>query len=181
MAETFLDDLSTVSFKDFNPMWTFPTTAVSQCWEALTFGMPPWHIGENDAINRSKAKDALQSQSPIAAFKACNMLQALGVADSKIVLPSGDSKGAEKKRTYCPTTWSHCYQWEHAAQYADQLRQVGASPLLCKETTLLVSHSIEQQESVASRLCICRLCLYGYVRCYDQSDSMHCSYHSTEV
>ena len=109
MAETFLDDLSTVSFKDFNPMWTFPTTAVSQCWDALTFGMPPWHIGENSDISKSRAKDALQSQSPIAAFKARNMLQALGVAYSKIVLPSGDSKGAEKKRTYCPTTWTHCY------------------------------------------------------------------------
>ena len=138
MAETFLDDLSTVGFKDFNPMWTFPTTSVNQCWDALTFGMPPWHIGNNDEINQSKAKDALQSQSPIAAFKATNMLQALGIAHSKIVLPSGDSKGAEKKRTYCPTTWTHCYQWEYAAKYADQLSQVGASPLLCKETTLLV-------------------------------------------
>ena len=138
MSDTFLDDLSTVSFKDFNPMWTFPTTSVSQCWDALTFGMPPWHIGDDAELMKSKAKDALQSQSPIAAFKACNMLQALGIAYSKIVLPSGDSKGAEKKRTYCPTTWTHCYQWDHAAQYADQLRQVGASPLLCKETTLLV-------------------------------------------
>ena len=138
MAETFLDDLSSISFKDFNPMWTYPTTAVYQCWEALTFGMPPWHIAPNDERTASLAKDALQSQSPIAAFKSTNMLQALGIAHSKIVLPSGDSKGAEKKRTYCPTTWSHCYTWEYAAQYADQLRQAGASPLLCKETTLLV-------------------------------------------
>ena len=66
------------------------------------------------------------------------MLQALGIAYSKIVLPSGDSKGEAKKRTYCPTTWTHCYQWEHAAQYADQLKQANASPLLCKECTLLV-------------------------------------------
>ena len=44
MAETFLDDLSSISFKDFNPMWTYPTTAAYQCWDALTFGMPPWHI-----------------------------------------------------------------------------------------------------------------------------------------
>ena len=138
MAETFLDDLSVVGFKDFNPMWTFPTTSVNQCWDALTFGMPPWHICDDEEINQSKAKDALQSQSPIAAFKATNMLQALGIAYSKIILPSGDSKGAEKKRTYCPTTWTHCYQWEYASKYADQLSQVGASPLLCKETTLLV-------------------------------------------
>ena len=70
--------------------------------------------------------DALQSQSPIAAFKATNMLQALGIAYSKIVYPSADSKGAEKKWTYCPTTWTHCYQWEYASTYADQLRQAGA-------------------------------------------------------
>ena len=138
MAETFLDDLSSISFKDFNPMWTYPTTAVYQCWDALTFGMPPWHIAPNDEHTARLAKDALQSQSPIAAFKSTNMLQALGIAHSKVVLPSGDSKGAEKKRTYCPTTWSHCYTWEYAAGYADQLRQAGASPLLCKETTLLV-------------------------------------------
>ena len=138
MAETFLDDLSCISFKDFNPMWTYPTTAVYQCWDALTFGMPPWHIAPNNEHTAKFAKDALQSQSPIAAFKSTNMLQALGIAHSKVILPSGDSKGAEKKRTYCPTTWSHCYTWEYAAQYADQLRQTGASPLLCKETTLLV-------------------------------------------
>ena len=119
-------------------MWTYPTTAVYQCWDALTFGMPPWHIAPNDEHTTSLAKDALQSQSPIAAFKSTNMLQALGIAHSKVVLPSGDTKGAEKKRTYCPTTWSHCYTWEFAAQYADQLRQAGASPLLCKEMTLLV-------------------------------------------
>ena len=138
MAETFLDDLSTIGFKDFNPMWTFPTTSVNQCWDALTFGMSPWHVGRDDDLNQSRAKDALQSQSAIAAFKATNMLQALGIAYSKIVLPSADSKDAEKKRTYCPTTWTHCYQWEYASTYADQLRQAGASPLLCKETTLLV-------------------------------------------
>ena len=78
MAETFLDDLSCISFKDFNPMWTYPTTAVYQCWDALTFGMPPWHIAPNNEHTARLAKDALQSQSPIAAFKSTNMLQALG-------------------------------------------------------------------------------------------------------
>ena len=78
MAETFLDDLSSIGFKDFNPMWTFPTTAVNQCWDALTFGMPAWRIGRDDELSQSKLKDALQSQSPIAAFKSTNMLQAFG-------------------------------------------------------------------------------------------------------
>ena len=102
MAETFLDDLSTVGFKDFNPMWTFPTTSVNQCWDAMTFGLPPWHVGKNADLNRSKAKEGLQSQSPIATFKACNMIQVLGIAYSKIVLPSGDSKGEAKKRDLLP-------------------------------------------------------------------------------
>ena len=84
MAETFLDDLPVIGFKDFNPMWTFPTTSVNQCWEPMTFGMAPWHLCEN--VDKQKSKEALQSQSPIAAFKACNMIQALGVAYSKIVL-----------------------------------------------------------------------------------------------
>ena len=69
MAETFLDDLSTVGFKDLNPMWSFPTTSVNQCWEAMTFGMPPWHVGKDDEVNKQKSKEALQSQSPIASVQ----------------------------------------------------------------------------------------------------------------
>ena len=132
-----LDDLQVIGFKDFNPMWTFPTTAVNQCWEPMTFGMAPWHLSEN--ADKQKSKEALQTQCPIAAFKACNMIQALGIAYSKIVLPSGDSKAESKGRTYCPTTWSYSYQWTYASQYADQLRkEAEASALLCKECTLLV-------------------------------------------
>ena len=128
-------------------MWTFPTTSVNQCWEPMTFGMPPWHVGEDADVNRQRSKEALQSQSPIAAFKACNMMQALGIAYSKIVLPSGDSKGEAKHRTYCPTTWTHCYQWAYTAQYADQLRQAKASPLLCKECTLLVRIQLSKKSA----------------------------------
>ena len=94
MAETFLDDLHTVGFKDFNPIWPFPTTSVNQCWEPMTFGMAPRHLSEH--VDKQKSKVALQSQSPIAAFKACNVIQAIGIAYSKIVLPSGDSKGESK-------------------------------------------------------------------------------------
>ena len=85
MAETYLDNLPTVGFKDFNPMWSFLTTSVNQCWEPMTFGMAPWHLSEH--AEKSKSKEALQSQSPIAAFKACNVIQAIGIAYSKIVLP----------------------------------------------------------------------------------------------
>ena len=54
----------------------------------MTFGMPPWHLDDEVNADKQKSKEALQSQSPIAAFKACNMMQALGIAYSKIVLPS---------------------------------------------------------------------------------------------
>ena len=57
-----------------------------------------WHLNEN--TDKQKSKEALQSQSPIAAFKACNMIQALGIAHSKIVLPSGDSKAESRGRTH---------------------------------------------------------------------------------
>ena len=146
MAETFLDDLSVIGFKDFNPMWTFPTTSVNQCWEPITFGMAPWHICED--VDKQKSKEALQSPSPLAAFKACNMIHALGIAYSKIVLPSSDSKGESKGRTYCPTTWTHCYQWPYASQYADLLRRdAAASSLLCKECTLLARIQLSKKNA----------------------------------
>ena len=66
------------------------------------------------------------------------MIQALGIVYSKIVLPSSDSKGESKGKTYCPTTWNHSYTWQHAAEYADLLRRAGASSLLCQECTLSV-------------------------------------------
>ena len=58
VAETFLDDLETVGFKHFNPMWSFPTTSVYQNWEPMTFGMAPWHLVDET----EHSKDALVSQ-----------------------------------------------------------------------------------------------------------------------
>ena len=142
MADSYLDDLETVGFKHFNPMWTFPTTSVNQNWEPMTFGMAPWHIIE--ATERSK--DALVSQSPIVVFKSCNM-QALGIAYSRIVLPSTDSKGETKGKTYCPATWNYAYQWQYAAEYADLLRQAGASSLLCQECILSVIAQLSNKSS----------------------------------
>ena len=75
------------------------------------------------------------------------MFQALGVVHSKIVLPSGDSKGESKNRTYCPATWNYSYQWQHAAEYADQLRQVGTSALLCQECTLVVIAQLSKKSA----------------------------------
>ena len=61
MAETYLDELETVGFKHFNPMWSFPTTSVNQNWEAMTLGMAPWHLVQET----DRFKEALVSQSPI--------------------------------------------------------------------------------------------------------------------
>ena len=109
----------------------------------MTFGMAPWHL----VSDTDRCKEALQSQSPIAAFKACNVIQAIGIAYSKIVLPSGDTKGESKNRTYCPTTWNISYTWQYAADYADQLRQVRASALLCQECTLLVRVQLSRKNA----------------------------------
>ena len=146
MAETHLDDLRTVGFKDFNPMWTFPTTSVNQCWDPITFGMCPWYLDEN--ADKQRSREALQSQSPIAAFKACNVIQSIGIAYSKIALPSGDSKGEAKNITHCPTTWNCSYQWQYASEYADLLRKGShASSLLCKECTLLLRVQLSKKSA----------------------------------
>ena len=97
-------------------------------------------------MTTERSKEALVSQSPITAFKACNMLQALGIVYSKIVLPSTDSKG-KSKGTDCPTTWNFSYQWKYAVEYADQLRQVGASSLLCQECTLSVKAHLSKKSA----------------------------------
>ena len=90
----------------------------------------------------------MQSQSPIAAFKACNVIQSIGIAYSKVVLPSSDSKGESKNRTYCPTTGNDSYTWQYAAEYADQLRRDSrAGALLCKECTLLVRIQLSKKSA----------------------------------
>ena len=99
-----------------------------------------------DSTERSK--DALVSQSPIVVFKSCNyMLQALGIVKSRIVLPSSDSKGETKGKTYCPATWNYAYQWQYAAEYADLLRQAGAGSLLCQEYVLSVTAQLSNKSA----------------------------------
>ena len=64
-----------------------------------------------------------------------------------LVLPNTDVKGETKGKTYCPSTWNYAYQWEYAAKYADQLRQVGASSLLCQECILSVIAQLSNKSS----------------------------------
>ena len=143
-------------------MWTFPTTSVNQCWDALTFGMSPWHVGRNDDLNQSKAKDALQSQSPIAAFKATNMLQALGIAYSKIVLPSADSKGAEKDPDLLPHDMDTLQSMGVCIHVCGSIETGRCESIVVQRDDTSSSHSIEQQEPVSSKLRICRLCQHDY-------------------
>ena len=135
MAETNFDDLAIVGLKDFNPMWSFPSTSVSQNWDHIAFGMEASHLKENPG----HAKDALVSQSPIVVFKASMALQSLDILASRIVLPSSDVKGEKKKnRTYCPTTWNYAYIYDTPATYSDLLRREGAHSLLSHECVLSV-------------------------------------------
>ena len=142
MAETCLTDLNTVGFKHFNPMWSFPTTSVYQNWDPITFGMPACHLCGDTEHN----KDALVSQSRIVVFKSATVLQALGIIHGRIVLPSSDSKGEKKNKTYCPSTWSHAYTFQYAAD-ADMLRQVGASSLVSHECVLSVIVQLSNKSS----------------------------------
>ena len=89
----------------------------------MTFGMSPWHLVEDT----KHAKDALVSQSPIVVFKSRNVLQALGIIYSRVILPSSDSKGEKKEESYCPTTWNYAYTFQYAPGYADLLREAGAA------------------------------------------------------
>ena len=95
MAETDFEDLATVGLKDFNPMWSFPSTSVSQNWEHITFSMDASHLKEDPGHE----KDALVLQCPIVVFKAATVLQSLVIMASRIVLPSSDVKGGKKNRT----------------------------------------------------------------------------------
>ena len=114
MAETHLSDLRTVSFKNFNPMWSFPTTSVYENWDQITFRMPAYHL--TDDTDRASTKMLLVSQSPIVVFKAATVLEALGIVHSRIILPSSDVKGEKKNKTYCPSTWNHAYQYQSSSR-----------------------------------------------------------------
>ena len=71
----------------------------------MTFGMPAWHLRDDTEHD----KDALVSQSPIVVFKSSVVLRALGIIYSRVILPSSDSKGEKKSKTYCPSTWNRIY------------------------------------------------------------------------
>ena len=154
VAGTYLDDLPTIGFKDFNPMWSFPTTSVNQNWEQMTFGMAPWHL----VSDSDWSKEALQSQSPIAVFKACNVTQAIGIAYSKIVLPNGDSKSESKNRTYCPTAWNNSYTWQYATDYVNCVKLVqvdfyARNVLYWSESSWARRMQIIQIDSVSTVMC----------------------------
>ena len=100
---------------------------------------------------KARARKPCRANLPSQRFKACSVIQSIGIAYSKIVLPSSDSKGKSKNRTYCPTTWNDSYTWQYAAEYADQLRRDSrASALPCKECTI-GANAAQQEESKSSK------------------------------
>ena len=110
------------------------------------------------ADSTERPKDALVSQSPIVVFKSCNMLQALGIVYTRIVLPSTDVKGETKGKTYCPTTWTYAYQWKYASEYADLLRQLTSMSRMHSERYC----TVEQQECQSSKLRIRRISKHSH-------------------
>ena len=41
-----------------------------------------------------------------------------------MILPSSDSKGEKKEKTYCPTTWNYAYQWKYASAVCRSIEEV---------------------------------------------------------
>ena len=158
MAETYLDDLKTVGFKHFNPMWSFPTTSVNQNWEPMTFGMAPWHLVEET----ERSKEALVSQSPITAFKAWNSFKRWVLSIARLCCPAATPRENPKEGPTVPRHGTSPITWKYASEYADQLRRVGASALLCQECTLSVIAQLEQEECQSSKLRICRFSQLQY-------------------
>ena len=133
MADSYLDDLRTVGFKHFNPMWNFPTTSVNQNFQPIDIRHGP--------LAHYRSDRAFQGSIGESITHCCLQVMQLGIVYSRIVLPSSDSKGETKGKTYCPATWNYAYQWKYAAEYADLLRQAGASSLLCPECISVLLHS----------------------------------------
>ena len=139
MKETdFKDDqgnyLKEASFADFNPMWSYPPTAVKSNYDNITFGMDALHLRSDPP----HSKAALTAQGPIVVFKAATVLQSLGIIASRVLLPSSDVQGDKRDRASCPTTWNYAYEYDIPAKYSDLLREQGAPALLAHECVLSV-------------------------------------------
>ena len=109
-----------------------------------------WNASLPSTSDTEHDKDALVVKAPLL---SATFLQALGIIHSRIVLPSSDSKGEKKNKTYCPSRWNHTYQFQYAADYADMLRDAGSSSLLCHECVLSVIVQLSNKTQ-SSRLLI---------------------------
>ena len=123
MAETYLDDLKTISLKHFNPVWSFPSTSVYQNWDTIT-------LADHLKDDPDHDKDALVSQIPIVFFKPSTVLPSLGIiASSKV--------GRRIEHTF-QALWNFAYQHHSPADYIRNFRTEGASSLPCHECVLSV-------------------------------------------
>ena len=124
-----------------------------------------WQLKENPGHD----KDALVLQSPIVVFKAATVLQSLGIAASRIVLPSSDVKGGKKNRTYCPATWTYAYLYDTPSSYSDLLRKEGAHSLLSHECVLSVIVQLTNKNTAHPQ------CAFGDSESSVLSGSMSCT------
>ena len=109
-----------------------------------------------------KLKRDLVSQSPIVAFKSRNMLQALGIVYSRIVLPSSDVKGETKRKDLLPHDMELCLSMGVCSQVCRSI-EAGRSQL----TSMSRMHSkrhckVEQQERQSSKLRVCRISKHSH-------------------
>ena len=130
--------------KHFNPMWTFPDYCYLSELGADDIRYGPLGI---QSIIQIVPKMHWSVNHPLLYPSHAICFKHSVIVYSRIVLPSTDVKGETKGKTYCPSTWNYAYQWEYAAKYADQLRQAGASSLLCQECILSVTAQLSNKSS----------------------------------
>ena len=109
-------------------------------------------------------------QCPILVFKASTVLQSLGIIASRTLLPSSDTQGDSRERTYCPTTWNYAYGHHTPNDYSDALFEKGAPAILAHERVLTVSLSDEQQEPATCTMRECSRSIVSAIRIDDQSN-----------
>ena len=109
----------------------------------ISFGMDTTHFCENP----TNTKDALIAQCPIVVFKASTVLQSIGIIASRILLPSADTQGETRERTYCPTTWNYAYGYHTPTEYSDALFEKGAPAVLAHECVLSVIAQMSNKNS----------------------------------
>ena len=100
----------------------------------ITFGMPVDHI-----VPDGGAPVTCVSHSPIVAFKATTVLQAMGICCSYVILDSYDTKSHARGRSYCPVRYMDAAMYHTGTDYADMLSVHHVPPELAHEAVVPVT------------------------------------------